>query len=162
MAVPRGLYSTTPPNPRTWLQNNPTILFSWWCTGCAVTIILFRVSGRKIRNNRLFREDKIMTLSIIPLLIRMALIHPVLVWGNNNVNTAGLSAEDIYHRSIGSKLVLGARIFYALLYVVVSTSHRNLTNRAKHLDRKVYRLRVPETPLLELLDQRVRGDLARH
>jgi len=59
-----------------------------------------------------------MALSMIPLLIRMALIHPVLLWGNNNVVTTGLSAEDIYHRSIGSRLVLGARIFYALLYVV--------------------------------------------
>jgi hypothetical protein len=114
MALPRGLYSTAPPEPHTRVQNNPTLLFSWWCTACAFTMILFRLCGRKIRNNRLFREDKIMALSIIPLLIRMALIHPVMLWGNNNVNTAGLSPEDIYHRSIGSRLVLGARIFYAL------------------------------------------------
>lgn len=114
MFIQRGLYSSAPPQPRTKFQNNPTLLFSWWCTGCAVTVILFRLSGRKIRNARLFREDKIMALSLIPLLIRMALIHPVLLWGNNNVDTAGLSAQSIYHRSIGSKLVLGARIFYAL------------------------------------------------
>lgn len=114
MLIPRGLYSSAPPEARTRIQNNPTLLFSWWCTGCAVTIVLFRLSGRKIRNARLFREDKIMALSLIPLLIRMALIHPVLLWGNNNVNTVGLSAEAIYHRSIGSRLVLGARIFYAL------------------------------------------------
>jgi len=122
MIIPRGIHSGAPPEPRTRLENNPTLLFSWWCTGCAITIILFRLSGRKIRNARLFREDKIMALSIIPLLIRMALIHPVLLWGNNNVVTTGLSAEDIYHRSIGSRLVLGARIFYALLYVVSASA----------------------------------------
>ena len=118
MISPRGIHSGAPPEPRTRVENNPTLLFSWWCTGCAITVILFRLSGRKIRNGHLFREDKIMALSMIPLLIRMALIHPVLLWGNNNVVTTGLSAEDIYHRSIGSRLVLGARIFYALLYVV--------------------------------------------
>jgi len=37
-------------------------------------MILFRLSGRKIRNNRLFREDKIMALSIVPLLIRISSI----------------------------------------------------------------------------------------
>ncbi len=64
MAVPRHLYSTALPEPRTRMQNNPTLLFSWWCTACALTMILFRLSGRKIRNNRLFREDKIMALSM--------------------------------------------------------------------------------------------------
>jgi len=153
----RGLESSAPPDARTKLQNNPTLLFSWWCTGCAVTIVLFRLSGRKIRNARLFREDKIMALSLIPLLIRMALIHPVLLWGNNNVVTAGLSAEDIYHRSIGSRLVLGARIFYALLYVVFGLcdmfgSRGKTDTELQHLDRQVHRFRIPQAPVHELLD----------
>jgi hypothetical protein len=62
-----------------------------------------------------------MLLSIIPLMARMGLIHVVLVWGTNNVDlSVDLSQSDINHRVIGSKLVLGARIFYALLYVVGS------------------------------------------
>ncbi len=97
------------------MQNNPTLLFSWWCTGMAVTIILFRICGRLVRTNRLFREDKVMAWSIVPLLIRMGLVHAVLLFGTNNVVTDGLSPESIHERSIGSRLVLGSRIFYALL-----------------------------------------------
>lgn len=52
--------------------------------------------------------------SIVPLMIRMAFIHPVLLWGTNNVQTAGLTESEIYHRSIASRLVLGARIWYAI------------------------------------------------
>ena len=56
-----------------------------------------------------------MALSIIPLFARMGCVHVVLRWGTNNAITAGLSAEDIWHREIGSKCVLPARIFYAAL-----------------------------------------------
>ena len=115
MILPRGLYSSAPPEPRTRMQNNPTLLFSWWCTGFAFVIILFRLSGRYVRNERLFREDKIMALSIIPLLIRMGFIHVVLLWGTNNVSVQDMSSEEIQHRAVGSRMVLGARIFYALL-----------------------------------------------
>jgi hypothetical protein len=93
---------------------NPTLLVSWWCTGFALAAILIRVGGRYVRTEKLFREDWIMFGSILPLLIRMALVHVVLIWGTNNTKTAGLSATDIHHRSIGSRLVLASRIFYAL------------------------------------------------
>lgn len=56
-----------------------------------------------------------MALSIIPLMIRMALIHVVLIWGTNNAVTTGLTAEEIRHREIGSRLVLASRIMYAAL-----------------------------------------------
>jgi hypothetical protein len=56
-----------------------------------------------------------MALSIIPLLIRMGFIHVVLLWGTNNVAAQGMSSEEIQHRAVGSRMVLGARIFYALL-----------------------------------------------
>jgi hypothetical protein len=51
--------------------------------------------------------------STIPLLIRMGLVHVILIWGTNNTVTEGLTATEIRHREIGSKLVLAARIFYA-------------------------------------------------
>lgn len=92
---------------------NPTLLVSWWATGFAIVTILVRVTGRFVRTEKLFREDKIMFYSIIPLLIRMGLIHVVLIWGTNNTVTTGLDATDIRHREIGSKLVLAARVFYA-------------------------------------------------
>jgi len=56
-----------------------------------------------------------MMASVIPLMIRMAFVHVVLIYGTNNVKTAGLTAEDIRQREIGSKLVLASRIFYAIL-----------------------------------------------
>lgn len=55
-----------------------------------------------------------MLYSVIPLLIRMALIHVVLIWGTNNTASFGLTETEIRHREIGSKLVLAARVFYAM------------------------------------------------
>jgi hypothetical protein len=55
-----------------------------------------------------------MIASIIPLFIRMAFVHVVLIWGTNNTKTNSLTELDIRHREIGSRLVLASRIFYAL------------------------------------------------
>ncbi|KAL4778552.1 hypothetical protein BJX76DRAFT_362617 [Aspergillus varians] len=111
---PRGIYSAVPPDIRTRLDDNPTLLVSWWATGVSLAIIVTRVCGRYVRIERLFREDKIMMASIIPLLVRMAFVHVVLIWGTNNTKVDGLTDEEIRHREIGSRLVLAARIFYAI------------------------------------------------
>ena len=110
-------YTSSPPEARTLEQDKPSLLVSWWCTGFALTIILFRLSGRFIRVERLIREDKIMALAIIPLLLRMGLVHVVMLWGTNNVVTDGLKPVDIRHREIGSRLVLVARIMYPAMSV---------------------------------------------
>ena len=116
----RRLYSV-PPDVQTRQDNNPTLLVSWWATGFALLIILVRVVGRAVRTERLFADDWTMLLSVIPLLIRMGLIHVILLFGTNNAfpqDDAHLfDAEEIRLREIGSRLVLPARIFYALLYV---------------------------------------------
>ncbi len=54
--------------------------------------------------------------AMVPLFIRMALIHVVLIWGTNNVQTVGVhyTQLQIEHRSVGARLVLAARIFYAM------------------------------------------------
>ncbi|KAE9976862.1 Carbamoyl-phosphate synthase arginine-specific large chain [Venturia inaequalis] len=115
MILPRNLLATAPPEPRTRQSNNPTLLFSWWCTGFAFTIICVRLFGRMVRNNRLFREDKIMLLSLIPLLARMGLVHVILIWGTNNVDLSkGMTDEVIHYRMVGAKLVLASRICYAM------------------------------------------------
>jgi hypothetical protein len=108
-----GLYHDQPPALQTTFEMRPTLLISWWCTGFALLVILVRVCGRYIRTEKLFREDKIMAASIIPLMIRMALVHVILIWGTNNTASDALSAIDVQHREIGSKLVLASRIFYA-------------------------------------------------
>lgn len=76
-------------------------------------IILFRVAGRVIRTEKLFKEDKLAFACLIPLFGRMALVHVILLYGTNNVITTGLTDEDIHRRMIGSKLVLASRVFYA-------------------------------------------------
>jgi hypothetical protein len=111
----RGLGSDIPPDPETKLQNNPTLLVSWWSTGFSLVIILIRICGRYIRSEELFTEDRVMLVSIVPLLIRMGFVHVILIWGTNNTKTAGLSDLEIQRREIGSRLVLASRIFYALL-----------------------------------------------
>ena len=117
--LPRGYdnLGNQPPHLRSRMDNHATLLVSWWCTGCAFVLILLRLWGRMVRTERLFTEDKIMALSIIPLLIRMALIDPILLYGTNNTNATGLDPIALHERSLGSRLVLGSRIFYALLYV---------------------------------------------
>ncbi|EXJ86805.1 hypothetical protein A1O3_03759 [Capronia epimyces CBS 606.96] len=107
------MYHHEPPALQDELDMNPTLIVSWWCTLFALTAILIRLFGRWVRTERLFREDKIMFYSIIPLLIRMAFVHVILLWGTNNTQVEGLTRLDIRHREIGSKLVLVARIFYA-------------------------------------------------
>lgn len=113
---PRGLFSQVAPDYESRAQINPTLLMSWWATGFSLAIIVVRLCGRYVRLERFFPEDKVMVLSIIPLVIRMLLVHFVLIYGTNNVQTDGLTAEEISRREIGSKLVLVARIFYAILY----------------------------------------------
>ncbi|KFY18371.1 hypothetical protein V493_08684 [Pseudogymnoascus sp. VKM F-4281 (FW-2241)] len=104
---------SAPPPARSFNDDKATMIVCWWCTAFAVTIILFRVAGRYIRTEKLFPEDIIAFLCIVPILARMAFIHVVLLWGTNNVVTDGLTQQDISHREIGSRLVLGSRIIYA-------------------------------------------------
>jgi hypothetical protein len=112
----RAVWATTPPDRRTRLADHPTLLYSWWATCFAAVVILTRLAGRKTRSNKLFREDWIMFLALVPLFARMACVHLVLIYGTNNVTTIGVeyTAEEIENREFGSKLVLAARIFYAL------------------------------------------------
>nr|OQO25836.1 hypothetical protein B0A51_09748 [Rachicladosporium sp. CCFEE 5018] len=112
----RMLWSSAPPEPRTRLDNWPTLLYSWWATSFAAVVILTRLSGRKVRSNVLFREDWIMLFALIPLFIRMAFIHVVLVYGTNNVATEGVTYTvlELEHRRTGARLVLAARIWYAV------------------------------------------------
>lgn len=82
-------------------------------------MILLRVAGRFIRTERLFLEDKIAALALIPLVFRMTCVHFILRFGTNNANFDGadLSSDDLRRKAIGSGLVLASRVFYAATYV---------------------------------------------
>ena len=113
--VARGLYSENLPAIQSRSEINPTLMMSWWATIFSLVIIVVRLCGRYIRVERFFPEDKVMMISVIPLLIRMVLVHFVLILGTNNTTTIGLTEKEIANRELGSKLVLAARIFYAVL-----------------------------------------------
>jgi hypothetical protein len=86
---------------------------SWWCTGYAIAIILTRIGGRYVRTEKAYAEDAIMMLAVVPLLMRAAFVHVVLLYGTNNTQIGGLTETQIHHREVGSQLVLASRIMYA-------------------------------------------------
>lgn len=112
-----SLYSS-PPSLHSSDDDKPTLLVCWWITLFCATIILLRVAGRLIRSEKLFREDKTVTLALVPLFLRMALLHVVLLWGTNNAQFSWpLSETETRHKSIASGLVIGTRVLYAATYV---------------------------------------------
>lgn len=108
------IYSAPPPL-RSFTDDKPTLLVCWWTTIFSAAIILLRVSGRFVRTERLFREDKTAALALVPLFLRMGCVHYVLVHGTNNANFDGvvLSEEELHQREIASGLVLASRVLYA-------------------------------------------------
>lgn len=108
----------TPPPPfRTADENKPTLLVCWWITLFCTTVILLRIVGRFVRSEKLYREDKIAALAIIPLFLRMGCVHVILIYGTNNAYYTELTDEDLRKKTIASGLVLASRFFYAATYV---------------------------------------------
>lgn len=115
-----GIY-TTAPSFRSTDEDKPTLLVCWWSTIFCTIIILLRIAGRFIRSERLFIEDKTVSLAIIPLFLRMGCVHVILKYGTNNADFSGITLSDtqIHHRSIGSGLVLASRILHtATLWIL--------------------------------------------
>lgn len=113
-----ALYSSAPPE-RPFSDAKPTLLVAWWITLFCTCLILLRLSGRYIRVEKLFIEDKITALALLPLYMRMACTHVVLLYGTNNIELAGtdLFSQEIERRIIGSKVVLAGRILHAATFV---------------------------------------------
>lgn len=109
-----GLY-TEPPSLWEFQYDKPSLLVCWWITLFCTIIILLRIVGRFIRTERLFREDRMAAVALIPLYARMACVHYILTYGTNNADFTGveLTADEIRRKEIASGLVLAAHIFYA-------------------------------------------------
>lgn len=108
---------TDPPALKPFSDDKPILLVSWWLTLFCTAVIILRVIGRYVRMEKLFLEDKIAALALIPMYLRIACVHVVLVYGTNNVqlvNEEGLhlSQQSLDRRVVGSKLVLATRFFY--------------------------------------------------
>ncbi|KAF4980771.1 hypothetical protein FZEAL_3285 [Fusarium zealandicum] len=125
-----SLYSD-PPSLREFKYDKPTLLVCWWATSFCTLIILLRLAGRFIRTERLFTEDRVAALALVPLYARMACVHYILINGTNNAQFDGhvLTDEQLRKKSIASGLVLASRIFYAatlwvLKYAILEFLHR--------------------------------------
>ncbi|KAI2626194.1 GPCR protein, PTH11-type [Xylaria nigripes] len=129
-----SLYSSPPPL-HTPDGDKPTLLVCWWITLFCTTIIFLRVGGRFIRSEMLFREDKSVLFAVIPLFLRMGLVHTILLWGTNNAQFIWpLTETERRHKSIASALVIGSRILYAatlwILKLAILDFFRRLTSKS--------------------------------
>jgi hypothetical protein len=113
-----SIYSD-PPAWRLFKFDKPTLLVCWWITIFCTVVIILRVIGRFIRTERLFTEDRIAALALVPLFLRIGCVQYILRHGTNNVRLEDLdlSASELRGREIASGLVLASRIFYAATYV---------------------------------------------
>ncbi|KAH8124979.1 hypothetical protein ACSS6W_010000 [Trichoderma asperelloides] len=139
-----ALYSSAPPE-RPFSDAKPTLLVAWWITLFCTCLILLRLSGRYIRVEKLFIEDKITALALLPLYLRIACTHIVLLYGTNNVDLTGieLSSTGIEQRIVGSKVVLAGRIFHAAtLWTLKFTTLEFLNRLAGASLKKVYKLLI--------------------
>ena len=104
-----------PPALRVFYQDKPTLLVCWWATSFSALMIIIRVAGRFIRTEKLFIEDRIAALALVPLFLRMVCVHFVLKFGTNNADFSSvtLSADELHQKSVASGLVLLSRFFYA-------------------------------------------------
>lgn len=91
---------TPPPPLRTFAQDKPTLIVAWWCTLFASVLILFRVIGQLVRLERLQAADTMALLTIPALLVRMAAVHVVLLWGTGNADFSHLWTGDVRLDSI--------------------------------------------------------------
>ncbi|CAL3968339.1 unnamed protein product [Diplocarpon coronariae] len=125
-----SIYSSPPPA-RLFRDDKASLLVCWWCTIFAAVIIIFRVCGRYIRTEKLFKEDWLAVACLFPLFARMAAVHIILLFGTNNTSTSGMSHEEIRRREIGSKVVLVSRVFYAatiwMLKLTITEFFKRLT-----------------------------------
>ena len=121
------LYSDPPPL-HAFADDKPTLLVCWWITIFCTVIILLRVGGRFVRSEKLFTEDKIVSLALIPLYVRMGCVHFILIYGTNNARMTDtpLSDNDLSGKSIASGLVLLSRVMYAATYVELLPPPSNL------------------------------------
>ncbi|KAI5788965.1 hypothetical protein DFH27DRAFT_216521 [Peziza echinospora] len=94
-----------------------TLGVTYACSILALLCITVRLLCRRIRGERFlaFRDDLWMGISIIPLLVRLGVIHIVLLYGTNSITgnpakRARLTSEEITQRILGSQMVIVSRI----------------------------------------------------
>ncbi|KAG0128166.1 hypothetical protein HOY82DRAFT_39465 [Tuber indicum] len=117
-----------------------TLVATYVCTILALILIFLRLGLRCRRKEGMRVDDVWMGISLVPLIVRLGVIHVVLAYGTNNFSRKAHPIEDISEveirqRSTGSKMVLAGRVFYAgfvwCMKVCVLGFYERLTARSK-------------------------------
>jgi hypothetical protein len=95
----------------------PTLIILWVFACVATIIMILRLIMRKLRKQRFEVSDYVTMACMLCLLARSAFDHVVIIWGTSDVTEAFrashvFTADDIYKREVGSKLVVATRLFY--------------------------------------------------
>ncbi|KAH6974363.1 hypothetical protein BKA56DRAFT_591237 [Ilyonectria sp. MPI-CAGE-AT-0026] len=94
-----------------------TVLALWLFSCPALVIMGLRLVLRKVAKQPFNLGDYLTMAACVCCVARLSMTHVVLIWGTNNVSAAirkthVFSPEEIYRRTIGSKLAITARCFY--------------------------------------------------
>ena len=94
-----------------------TIVVTWVFTWLAEALMALRLTMRKLRKQDFNISDYFTMAAMAFLIIRLAMVHVVLIWGTNNITDAYRSShifttQEIYQMEIGSKLTLAVRAVY--------------------------------------------------
>lgn len=94
-----------------------TIVVLYVFTWLGEFLMVARLFMRQYRGQKWDLSDYITMVCMVLLVARMSFVHVVLVWGSNNLTAAYrekhvFSPEEIYRRTVGSKLTLVNRTFY--------------------------------------------------
>ncbi len=94
-----------------------TVVLTWVFTWLAEALMALRLVMRKLRKQDFNGSDYFTIAAMVNLLIRLAMVHVVLIWGTNNIpadyrDSHTFTAQEIYRMEIGSKLTLAVRAVY--------------------------------------------------
>jgi hypothetical protein len=94
-----------------------TIVITWVFTWLSEALMALRLTMRKLRKQDFNISDYFTIAAMAFLIIRLAMVHIVLIWGTNNITAAFrdshmFTAQEIYQLEIGSKLTLAVRAVY--------------------------------------------------
>jgi len=94
-----------------------TIVITWVFTWLAEALMALRLLMRKLRKQDFNISDYFTIAAMAFLIVRLAMVHVVLIWGTNNLTAAyreshTFTAQEIYQLEIGSKLTLAVRAVY--------------------------------------------------
>ncbi len=109
--VPRHHYPWTPK------QEMRVLVVSYSMAAITFAVLMTRFGWRAIRGVRR-KDDWLALAAVLPLLVRLALVHVIIRLGTNSGTAKGaegaLPYEEVQRRELGSKLVLAARVLYVV------------------------------------------------